>query len=91
MGTQDGTVQVKDDRDDLQPAMQEIYDRASVEEQTLYLDLIRHDPAAGMGYLEALTLKQEADGATLTQVIPSGRRWMNRQARVQAIWGSLRA
>jgi hypothetical protein len=51
-------------RDDLQPSMQEAYDRASVEEQTRYLELMRHDPVAGIAYLEALAQKQQEPEGT---------------------------
>jgi hypothetical protein len=44
--------------------MQQIYDRASEAEQTRYLELMRHDPVAGMAYLEVLGVKQqETDGS----------------------------
>ena len=46
-------------RDHLQPAMQEVYDRASEEERTRYLELMRHDPVARMAYLEALAVQQD--------------------------------
>jgi hypothetical protein len=43
--------------------MQEVYDRASPDEQTRYLELMRTDPVAGMAYLDALALEQqEAQG-----------------------------
>ena len=45
--------------DHLEPARQEVFDRASREEQAHYLELMRHDPVAGMAYLEALALKQQ--------------------------------
>jgi hypothetical protein len=50
-------------RDNLHPSMQQVYDRASVDEQTRYLELMRYDPVAGMAYLEALAVEQqEAEG-----------------------------
>jgi hypothetical protein len=51
-------------RDDLNPSMQQVYDRASEEEQTRYLELMRHDPVAGMAYLEALALEQQEPEST---------------------------
>jgi hypothetical protein len=44
--------------------MQQVYDRASVDEQTRYVQLVRHDPAAGMAYLEALAQKQQLEEDT---------------------------
>jgi hypothetical protein len=50
-------------RDDLHPSMQQVYDLASVAEETRYLELMRTDPVAGMAYLEALAQEQqEAQG-----------------------------
>jgi hypothetical protein len=43
----------------LELGQQEIFDRASAEEQTRYLELMRHDPIAGMAYLDALGLMQQ--------------------------------
>jgi hypothetical protein len=48
--------------DHLEPARQEVFDRATPDEQTRYLELMRHDPIAGMAYLETLGLKQRPDG-----------------------------
>jgi hypothetical protein len=39
--------------------MQQVYDRASVDEQTRYVQLMRHDPVAGMTYLETLARTQQ--------------------------------
>jgi hypothetical protein len=41
------------------PNNEEIYDHASAEEQDRYLELMRHDPIAGMAYLDALALMQQ--------------------------------
>ena len=50
-------------RDELHPSIQQAYDRASLDEQTRYLELMRQDPVAGMAYLESLRLEQlESDG-----------------------------
>lgn len=57
MGEGDGDTDVREDH--LEPARQEVFDRASPEEQARYLELMRHDPVAGMVYLEALGLRQE--------------------------------
>ena len=46
-------------RDNLHPSMQEVYDRASPDEQTRYVELMRTDPVAGMAYLEALAVQQD--------------------------------
>jgi hypothetical protein len=43
----------------LEVARQEIFGRASAEEQVRYLELMRHDPIAGMAYLDALGLMQQ--------------------------------
>jgi hypothetical protein len=45
-------------RDDLHHSMQHVCDRASEAGQTRYLELMRHDPVAGMAYLEALAIKE---------------------------------
>jgi hypothetical protein len=45
--------------------MQQVYDRASVDEQTRYLELMRTDPVAGMAYLDALGLEQQETEGTL--------------------------
>jgi|HubBroStandDraft_3_1064219.scaffolds.fasta_scaffold1825809_1 hypothetical protein len=52
-------------RDDLHPSMQQVYDRASADEQTRYLELMRTDPVAGMAYLDALGLEQQETEGTL--------------------------
>ena len=49
---------MKDYDDSLEPARQQIYDRASRDEQAWYLELMRTDPVAGMAYLDALALEQ---------------------------------
>ena len=46
-------------RDDLHPSMQQVYDRASEDEQTRYLEVMRQDPGAAMAYLEVLRLEQQ--------------------------------
>jgi hypothetical protein len=46
-------------RPELELAKQEIFDRASPEDQDRYLELMRHDPIAGMAYLDALGLLQQ--------------------------------
>jgi len=48
-------------RDHLQRAMQEVYDRATEEDRTRYLELMRNDPVAGMAYLEVLAVQQEPE------------------------------
>lgn len=50
-------------RGGLHLAMQEVFNRASPDEQAHYLELMRHDPVAGIVYLEALGLKQQRGGA----------------------------
>jgi hypothetical protein len=42
----------------LELALQDVFDRATAPEQERYLELMRHDPIAGMAYLEALSCSQ---------------------------------
>ena len=42
----------------LELALQDVFDRATVPEQEQYLELMRQDPIAGMAYLEALLVLQ---------------------------------
>ena len=44
------------------PGNQEIYERASAQQQDRYLELMRHDPIAGMAYLEVLAQIQQGQG-----------------------------
>jgi hypothetical protein len=55
---------MKPDHDGLESSLQQAYDRAPKDEQTRYLELMRHDPVAGMAYLEGLALKQQEAGGT---------------------------
>lgn len=45
--------------EDSLPTRQGIFDRASSNEQAHYLELMRHDPVAGMVYLDALGRQQQ--------------------------------
>ena len=54
-----GETGKKDYNDTLEPARQQVYDRASRDEQARYLELMRTDPVAGMAYLDALALEQQ--------------------------------
>ena len=44
---------------------QGIYESASTGEQERYLELMRHDPIAGMAYLDALGLMQQRNSTSL--------------------------
>jgi hypothetical protein len=46
-------------RPESEPTKDEIYEHASAEEQDRYLELMRHDPIAGMAYLDALALMHQ--------------------------------
>jgi hypothetical protein len=37
------------------------YDRATPDQKERYLELMRHDPVAGMAYLDALGIMQQSD------------------------------
>jgi hypothetical protein len=41
--------------------MQNVYDRASPDDQDRCLELMRHDPVAGMAFLEGLGLCQQVE------------------------------
>jgi hypothetical protein len=66
-----GRGEVNDSSDAFEPARQLVYDRASPEEQTRYLELMRTDPVAGMAYLDALGLEQQE---TEGHAVPKGIR-----------------
>lgn len=41
-----------------EPYLQVVFDRATPTQQERYFELMRHDPVAGMAYLEAVAIKQ---------------------------------
>jgi hypothetical protein len=49
---------VRNHREDIEPSMQEVFERAPADKQIHYLELMRHDPVAGMAFLQALSLIQ---------------------------------
>lgn len=55
---------MKTEADDLERASQDVYDRATPIEQERCLELMRHDPMAGMAYFEALSIIQKRPDGT---------------------------